>query len=462
LADTNASSEAKNAALEVQKAALQVSTVIAQAAAAIDAASTAATLQTAASSVINALAQTVVQAAGTSSPVNFGESATVAAIIQAAGTAAGAPSVASLATDLAAITAAINATAANAGDITQLAQVAVVAQESAIAAITSGVASGSLAAALNNFTGSALASQVNQAAVTGEIAPGVPASDSGTGGTGGASGAGGGSGGTTDTTPPLLLNEWDMDTLNGIQVLSNEPGVAGLYRVSALYESGGTLIGSTVSLSPDGTGNYTGLIPVTVQQSVTIANVYITDLAGNRSAFVPHQVILGTTGNDGFLSSPQQMAIYYPLGGRDTIFFGDPAGNAYGLERIVGLEWGANGDRLDFTMYLGGVQLADADTNTAGIQAFTAATSGVSSPADISGKVALVQGNIPDFFLDLFDSGATFSLQPGAKAVVIQENTSTNPSEHRAIIRFVSKSANGNQMHATEVADILFASGSSI
>lgn len=207
LADTNASAAAKSAALSVQATALQVANVISQAGAAINAGSSTTTLLSSANAVIEALAGAM--AGGTT--VNLGSATTLAAIVQTAATSAGATSVANMATDLAAITAASNTAAAGATTITQLAQTAVVAQGSAVAAITSGVTGGSLASATSSFTGSALNTLVNQATV-GEIAPGVvvPPPTTTTPPAGG-----GGGGGTPAATFTVTISEAGVVSFGG-------------------------------------------------------------------------------------------------------------------------------------------------------------------------------------------------------------------------------------------------------
>lgn len=168
LSDANASAAAKRDALAVQKIALQVSNVIAQTTAAIRAGDNTVTQTSAANAVASALAGTI----GAGSLVDLASQATLTAVVQNAAARAGVSSVANLAGSLAAITAANNAVAANAPTITELTQLAVVAQSSVVTAIASGVASGTLSSAVNSYTGSALNAQVSQAGV-GRLTPEV-------------------------------------------------------------------------------------------------------------------------------------------------------------------------------------------------------------------------------------------------------------------------------------------------
>lgn len=162
LASSTASAADKAMALSVQKTAIQVANLIAQVGAAISAGSDVTPLG-AGNAAIAALASAV----AANQSVNLANSAAVLGIVLGAASNAGIPqnatNLALLARDVASLIAASNVAAANAQNITQLAQSAVVAQSSAIAAITSGVTAGSLGSAVNGFTGAALDVQIKQA-----------------------------------------------------------------------------------------------------------------------------------------------------------------------------------------------------------------------------------------------------------------------------------------------------------
>lgn len=168
LGNANATAAEREAALGVQKTALQIANIITQVGAALDAGSQGTGLLTAATAVVDAL----VSAVSSGTTINLSDTSTLTSIVQNAATSAGVTSVTALATDLATITAASNTAAANAANITQLAQTAVVAQDNAVAAITSGISGGNLSEATNSFTGTALDTQISQA-TPGEIVPGV-------------------------------------------------------------------------------------------------------------------------------------------------------------------------------------------------------------------------------------------------------------------------------------------------
>ena len=172
LASSTASAADKAMALSVQKTAIQVANLIAQVGAAISAGSDVTALE-AGNAAIAALAS----AMAANQRVDLADSAAVLGVVLGAASNAGiaqnATNLPLLARDVASIIAASNAATANAQNITQLAQSAVVAQSSAIAAIASGVAAGSLGSAVNGFTGAALDAQIKQA-TPGWINSGVP------------------------------------------------------------------------------------------------------------------------------------------------------------------------------------------------------------------------------------------------------------------------------------------------
>lgn len=172
LASSTASAADKAMALSVQKTAIQVANLIAQVGAAISAGSDVTALE-AGNAAIAALAS----AMAANQRVDLADSAAVLGVVLGAASNAGiaqnATNLPLLARDVASIIAASNAATANAQNITQLAQSAVVAQSSAIAAIASGVTAGSLGSAVNGFTGAALDAQIKQA-TPGWINSGVP------------------------------------------------------------------------------------------------------------------------------------------------------------------------------------------------------------------------------------------------------------------------------------------------
>ncbi len=179
LGSATATAAQKAVALSVQATALQVVNLITQAGTAIDAAGTA-TQMSAGLAVIQSLANALTTSAtaaagGTAVRVELGSASTLTTMIQNASTAVGTATTltTALINQIAQITAAGNTAAAAATTITALAQVAVVSQGDATAAIAAAItAGGTLSAVISSFTGTALTTAVS-AATVGEIAPGV-------------------------------------------------------------------------------------------------------------------------------------------------------------------------------------------------------------------------------------------------------------------------------------------------
>lgn len=331
LASSTASAADKALALSVQKTAIQVANLIAQMGAAISAGSDASPLVSG-----NAAIAALASAVAANQRVDLADSAAVLDVvlgaISNAGIAQNATNFPSLARDMASIIAASNAATANAQNIMQLAQSAVVAQSSAIAAIVSGVTEGSLGSAVNGFTGAVLDAQIKQAipgwinsqvpvpmppaplppapapAPEPEPAPPPPAPPVvEPPATGGGSPA-------PDTTPPAAPSALDLAT-------ADDTGASSTDRITknatALTITGTAEAGSTVKLYDTdgttvlGTGTATGgsfSIDVALTEGAHSLTAKATDAAGNTStASATLAVTVDTTAPTGSVTTATVM-----------------------------------------------------------------------------------------------------------------------------------------------------------
>lgn len=161
LGNANASPAEQRAALSVQAKALQVANVISQAAAGLGASSAETTRLASGNAVIDALAAAIGNAGFFM--VDLTNVTTLSTVIQAASLAIDRPLGSGQAAQLANIAASSNTAAANATNITHLAQTAVISQGAAVEAIRTNIAGGDLQGVVNQFSGDSLNTQINQA-----------------------------------------------------------------------------------------------------------------------------------------------------------------------------------------------------------------------------------------------------------------------------------------------------------
>jgi hypothetical protein len=172
LAKSTSSVSAKTQALFVQSVSLQLANVLTQLSATIDAANIAAGISEPAAPHVQAALAEALLAVTAPGKLDLTSAAVLTEIVKAAAWTSGAIPLVDVASQIALVMAASNASAAAATTPTLLSQAAVISQGAATDALASGASSGSFSSAITDFTGANLAALV-QAATPGMIAPGV-------------------------------------------------------------------------------------------------------------------------------------------------------------------------------------------------------------------------------------------------------------------------------------------------